>query len=186
MKKLIGSDIGTYTFNATTGQITLSGLADYLTLSQLLLITNVTDNIIIYNFANPSLGATISNNVITLEYNTSSMSNDDALMIFVEIRDNIDELLELQRRQIKILESLGTVDASNRQRVAVEAMPSTAVTNTAGIGPADTVNTGTAPYALASRNANYVMLGPISYLWEVMEQSHISYAINVRSNLSFN
>ena len=56
----------------------------------LLLITNVTDNIIIYNFAGSGLGGTTSytnsthKTVLTLDYDTSSMSASDELQIFVD------------------------------------------------------------------------------------------------------
>ena len=56
----------------------------------LLLITNVTDNVIIYNFAGSGLGGTTSytnsthKTVLTLDYDTSSMSASDELQIFVD------------------------------------------------------------------------------------------------------
>jgi len=56
----------------------------------ILLITNVTDNIIIYNFAGSGLGGTTTYNsttdqtTLTLNYNTSSMSSSDELQIFVD------------------------------------------------------------------------------------------------------
>jgi len=76
-----------YTFNAAAGTVTIEGSTK---LERLLLITNVTDNVIIYNFANPALGGTLSYNsateqsTITLTYNTSSMSNTDKLQIFIQ------------------------------------------------------------------------------------------------------
>ena len=42
-----------YTFNAAAKQITFN-TSETITLPQLLLITNVTDNLIIYNFADPN------------------------------------------------------------------------------------------------------------------------------------
>lgn len=70
-----------YTFNASARTITFAGA---ITLDQLLLITNVTDNVIIYNFADPTLGGSLVGDVLTLVYNTTSMSNTDVLQIFVE------------------------------------------------------------------------------------------------------
>lgn len=77
MKKLITN----YTFDASEKQITFT---DYVTLSlpSILLITNVTDNIIIYNFADS--GGTVAGNVLTLTYNTASMSDTDKLQIFYD------------------------------------------------------------------------------------------------------
>jgi hypothetical protein len=75
--------ITNYAFNKTNKTVTFK---DYLSvnLESVLLITNVTKNIIIYNFANPKLGGTIATNVLTLTYDTSSMSNSDKLQIFYE------------------------------------------------------------------------------------------------------
>ena len=77
MKKLITN----YTFNASAKTIAFN---DYTTISlkNILLITNTTSNVIIYNFA--SLGGTVSGNVLTLTYNTTSMSNSDNLQIFYD------------------------------------------------------------------------------------------------------
>lgn len=75
-----------YTFNPATRQITLSNTPT-LKLEQILVITNVTDNIIIYNFAVPSLGGTIAANVLTLFYDTTAMSAGDALQIWLDTDD---------------------------------------------------------------------------------------------------
>lgn len=75
--------IQNYSFDASEKKITLT---DYTTirLDSILLITNVTDNIIIYNFADPLLGGTVATNVLTLTYNTVSMSDTDKLQIWYD------------------------------------------------------------------------------------------------------
>ena len=75
-----------YTFDASTNQVTLT---DYnpVVIERLLMITNVVDNTIIYQFNNPILGGTASTNVITLTYNTSSMADTDELQIFYDDAD---------------------------------------------------------------------------------------------------
>jgi hypothetical protein len=83
MKRLITN----YTFNPATRQVTLTDFAT-VALDQYLLITNVTDNIIIYNFANPELGGTVSTNVITLTFNTTAMSAGDRLQIFIDVPED--------------------------------------------------------------------------------------------------
>jgi hypothetical protein len=87
-KKLIRN----YTFNASAKTVAISG---YVTLSNLLLITNTTRNTIIYNFADPTQVSTISYNsstnitTITLGYNTAAaMSNTDKLMIYIDDLSN--------------------------------------------------------------------------------------------------
>ena len=82
-KKLVRN----YTFVAASKTVTINGNYN---LSSLLLITNVTRNVIIYNFANPSLGATASYNsttdqtTFTLVFNTAGHSSTDNLQIYVD------------------------------------------------------------------------------------------------------
>lgn len=77
-----------YTFSASAKTVAFSG---YYTLNQLLLITNATRNIIIYNFADATLGATRSYNsttditTFTLTYNTAAaMADADIIQIYVD------------------------------------------------------------------------------------------------------
>ena len=77
-----------YTFTASAKTVVIPG--NY-TLNQLLLITNVTRNTIVYNFADPNLGATRSYNsttdltTFTLTYDTSAaMASSDILQIYVD------------------------------------------------------------------------------------------------------
>lgn len=69
-----------YTFNAAAKTVTFPDF-DAIRLERLALITNTTDNIIIYNFADPTKGATVSGNVLTLDYDTTGMSDSDAIRI---------------------------------------------------------------------------------------------------------
>jgi len=76
-----------YTFNAAAKTVVVDG---YFNLSSLLLITNTTRNVIIYNFANSFLGGTTSYNsatnqtTITLTFNTAGQANADSLQIYVD------------------------------------------------------------------------------------------------------
>lgn len=81
-KILIGSELGSYSFNKTAKTITFTGFTA--NLERLLLITDVTNNIVIYQFNDITLGGTLSNNVLTLTYNTNtgSFANTDKLQIF--------------------------------------------------------------------------------------------------------
>lgn len=82
MKVLIGVDRDTYTFNAAGQTVTLVDIPK-LDIKQILLITNLTSNDIIYSPVISGKGGIIANNVITLDFNTSSMNNSDNLQIFV-------------------------------------------------------------------------------------------------------
>ena len=79
MKVLLPS----YLFDAIDGEI---NILDYppVRIEQLLIITNVTRNQIIYSFADPKLGATINNNTIALHTDTTQMDGADKLQIFIE------------------------------------------------------------------------------------------------------
>ena len=85
-KIMIGPDGGSYSFNKTAKTITINlpNTTKAPTLESLLLITDVTNNIIIYNFADPAKGASLSGNVYTLDYdtNTGSFANTDKLQIY--------------------------------------------------------------------------------------------------------
>jgi hypothetical protein len=86
-QQIIGKDVGSYTFDASDQTVTLSGLST-LKLEQVLVITNVTTNTIIYRFDKPLLGGTIAANVITLTYDTTSMSDTDILQIIIDLNDS--------------------------------------------------------------------------------------------------
>tara|TARA_A100001201_G_scaffold99205_2_gene85360 strand:+ start:974 stop:5956 length:4983 start_codon:yes stop_codon:yes gene_type:complete len=80
-----------YTFDASAQTVEISGRHKLRTLQ---LITNVTDNVIIYNFADSTKGGTISydetqnKSTLTLTYDTTSMSDSDELQIFIDIQED--------------------------------------------------------------------------------------------------
>jgi len=129
--------IDNYTFNKTAKTVTF---LDYtsIDLSAVLLITNVTDNIIIYNFANPTRGGTVATNVLTLDYDTSSMDDSDELQIFYEdttvsvsteqaqeeantLLALVQTLIETNNRLVQALQPLAS--AMNAGQPAVRTIP---------------------------------------------------------------
>jgi len=121
----------TYTFNAASKQITFN-TTDVVTLEQLLVITNVTTNRIIYNFADPSAGGSIVNNVLTLDYNTTAMSSTDKLQIFIDnnatpaSEDTLQALQDqtaLLSRMVKLLEPSSVAGSTGRQQVDISTAP---------------------------------------------------------------
>lgn len=70
-----------YTFNAVAKTVTST---DFTSIEIILSILNVTTGDIIYLPNNPNKGGTLSNGVLTLDYNTTSMSNTDKLQIIIE------------------------------------------------------------------------------------------------------
>lgn len=78
-----------YTFDASAQTITFAQFPT-IDLERILLVTNVTDNIIIYNFASSSLGGSVATNVLTVDYDTTTMDDTDDLQIhYVAPDDNV-------------------------------------------------------------------------------------------------
>lgn len=74
----------TYSFSASpVGMVQITNYPT-ITLDQILLITNVSRNTIIYNFADPTKGGSLTGNVLTLSASTASMLSSDKLQIFVD------------------------------------------------------------------------------------------------------
>ena len=205
--------IPNYTFNAAAQTITFPGYSG-LSLSSFLIITDTTVNIIIYNFADPAAGGILNGNVLTLDYNTTALSNSDKLLIYyddgtIQARDATLQVMESQndllRRMVKLLESQGTVDASNRQRVSLDAVTfaaqmqvtasnapnfnvtasviggtvASSLTAQSGNSYPDNVN----PYTLTSRAALVITEYPISQEWRMADQAKNTFANAIRPNI---
>lgn len=168
MKKIISN----YSFNAADKKITFS---DYSTISleNILLITNVTDNQIIYNFADPAFGGTVAANVLTLTFNTTVMSNADKIQIFYDDAADTpmtDELFHLFNRLLRVMQSNAVVDAQDRQVVRV---------GTIDGGTIGTVNTVVTTNAVGTLNA----LNGVDPKYLLMDTSRNTYANLIRSKL---
>ena len=84
MKKLIGIEVGSYTFNAATRTIEITGVT--LTKSSILLVVHVPTNTIIYNFASSAKNGTLTlPGTLVVAADTTSYNNSDALQIFVDV-----------------------------------------------------------------------------------------------------
>jgi hypothetical protein len=164
-----------YNFNASSNQITFN-TTENISLSNVLLVTNVTDNVIIYNFADPLLGGTISNNILTLTYNTTTMSNTDSLQIYLDLYGapaTEETLLVLQdqndllRRLLQLVAPLSTQDANQRQRVSIDA------SNT-------NLNIGT-----VTTLSNTQAYGGVDGRFQFADSARLTYAQGIRRNLQF-
>jgi len=159
-----------YSFNPLAQTVTLN-TTDNITLEQLLIITNVTTNTIIYNFADPSTGGTISNNVLTLDYNTTGMSSTDKLQIFLDntLTPASEESIQYLKKIAQLVAPLSTQDSAQRQRVIIDApianqtvtVSSTSITNVAAYGGVDP-------------------------RYQFIDAARLTYAQGIRNNLSFN
>jgi hypothetical protein len=202
MKILVGNEYGSYSFNPAAGTITLSGLPTTLRMEQILIITDLISNTIIYNFADPTAGAvSVTNNIITLEKNVTALNASDKLQIFIEIPDPNYDLINFMQRFMKLLESNGTVDSNNRQRIAVEAMPTTTVTGSVNIGTnaslvagaaligtvgtAQTINAANGnPYVVTAANVQSTQESPVDQRWRIVHEARNAFANGIRKQLN--
>lgn len=87
MKKLVNNEIGRYIFNQSSKTIKFLDCGN-IKLENILVITNVTKHIMLYNFADETLTGTLSNNILTLGCSTDQMSDSDELQIFLDVPDD--------------------------------------------------------------------------------------------------
>lgn len=83
----IGIDQGNYSFDASLGTITFSGVT-ISTIEQIKIVNNVAKGVVIFNPVDPSKLGTLSTNVLTLDADTSTMTNGDELFICVNLGDS--------------------------------------------------------------------------------------------------
>ena len=136
--------IDNYTFDKTARTITFTNY-ESIRLDKIAIITNVTDNIMVYNFASPTLGGTVSGNVLTLTYDTSTMSNDDKLQIIYDDKDAsiLTQLLQSVKLLFQVMANPPWVDkTANQLRAQVTGSISTVTTVTTA---ASVTNFGTYP-----------------------------------------
>lgn len=132
MKILIG-DSSSYTFDASERQITIPKYD--LQLFNFLIITNITDNLIIYNFAKPGLGGSFSDGVLTLDYDTTSMDDNDELQIIIDIESNSESQLNQIQNAIAAIRSTIGIAADLRVTLLSGTVTTvSSVTNVAAIG----------------------------------------------------
>lgn len=80
--------IDNYAFDADPGTLTFSGFTT-IRLEAILIVVNVTDQLIIYSPFDAAKGGTAATNVLTFEHDTTTMSDGDDLLIYYD--DSGDE-----------------------------------------------------------------------------------------------
>jgi hypothetical protein len=193
MKKLLGIDIVGSAVLAPgasgVGTVTFTGPA--LTLNQILIVTNVTRNQIIYNFADATAGVSaFSNNVLTLLFNTSTYAASDVLQAFVDVPelqyptasrvDRTDNLTAMLSRIVKLLESNAVVDQQQRQRLTVDSITSgLTLSNVTTVGTVSAITGGT----ITTVSAVNTLAGMDRE--QYINIARNTYANGIRSKLSF-
>jgi len=110
MEKVI-LDSTNYSFDASAKTVTFTQSYGAVELNHILLITNVTDNVIIYNFGCAGYGGSMSSLTLTLDYDTTSMADTDDLQVvlYVESTENDSNMLkelEVQSETLSCLQNI--------------------------------------------------------------------------------
>ena len=171
-----------YTFVPGTRTVTLTDVPGAI-LEGLLLITNVTSNIIIYHFADPAKGAAPGGpGAFVLDFDTSSMSSSDKLQIYYDDGatlpvnvTNTEEFGMLIRRLVKMNEPCATQDANQRQMIS-------AVLTSGTLTTLGTLTTVTNPVPLG----NLATMGTTNYPAQMVAiyQNNAAWAAMVRSRIT--
>lgn len=136
MKKLVTS----YIFNAGLKTIQSD---DFINLDSILLITNVTSNTIIYNFADPLNGGILNGSILNLTTDCSTMNNNDRLQIFIDSPNTDFEeltnllsygLAEIVHQLQAIRNDGGMADALGRVRTIIDSGTVTTVGTITTVG----------------------------------------------------
>jgi hypothetical protein len=180
-KKLLSSS--EYTFNANTGTVTFGDSLTGLELQNVALITNVTTNTVIYQFNKSGFGGSLTGLILTLDYDTSAMSDSDDLQIFIEgdfIRSDTNESIILLRRIAQLLSPIATQDSNQRQRVTVEVM----LTVTVAQATAASLNATVTGTVAVSAVSNIAAIGGVDPRFQFVDAARTAYATGIRANLT--
>lgn len=170
MKALLETDLkGTYLFKPSTNTIVFSNLEQSITLANILLITNVTANTIIYNFADSTKGAvSFDGTTLVLDYNTSTMNSSDVLQVYLDIPNPNTTILRSLDRMLK--SPLGYDKSASRFR-------NTVVIETGSIGSVSsvsTVSTLSNITSLGTLNAERLLYSANFSAWQSVHRSRIT------------
>lgn len=160
MKILVGNEKGSYTFSAIGKTITLTGFSQSIKLEQVLLITNITTNDIIYSLGDNRFPITISNNIITITKDTSLMADANKLQIFLDAPalayDSADDMMKIKSMQKKFRDSFGGSAIDTEKWVSSIGTGMVATVSSGVL----TVATGTTANALTTLTSNEIFTVP--------------------------
>lgn len=187
--------VKTYQFNPGARTITFPNHRT-IYLENIGLITNTTSGVVIFNWEDSSKKGSVSNNILTLDYNTSGMSSTDVLDIVYIPLEEAQSLSEIKNQNIvntiftlfkKLLQatrSLGVVDIMGRQRVAVDntvsVLPSTYAISSFG-NRLDSAAPGHGGNGTVYYQPTWA--GPVDPRWTNMQNARIAYNTGIRAKL---
>ena len=170
MKKQITN----YTFDKTNKKIIFNEYPSIL-LESVLLITNVSSNVIIYNFADNAKGGTINGNVLTLIYDTSAMNNTDRLQIFYDDPDviSVQDFVNAMKLIQQTIANPPTTDKTlNQVRTAPQSLPTLA--NVTTVATVTTVTTVTGMTNIDGLQGKLLINGQNLAAWYLTNRTLIS------------
>lgn len=182
------TQIKNYTFDKTTKTITFSDF-EAIRLDSVLMVTNATDGLILYNFADPSKGGTVLTNKLTLAYDTAAMNNNDKLKIIYEdenypssdetitlLTEQLDNNDRILRQLLELLKPLGiTVSGSGRVSIDVNTLPAITIAGSQTLATVTTVGTVT----------NQTNMGGLNALDLQYNIARVAFAQGISSNITF-
>jgi hypothetical protein len=159
-----------YTFNAAARTITFAG---DVTIEQLGVVTNLVYGVQIYNAMDPTKVGTLTGNVLSLTYDTSSMSNTNALQVFYGnssqmLSVEIDDMFAVLRNIFNELVSPAHVD------MALNRLRATALIESGTITTVTTVTTVGAVTAVDSYQGRLMAIGIDETAWAQCCRSRIT------------
>ncbi len=175
-----------YIFDPLLKQISIN-VSDSISLANVVLITNVTTNTIIYNFASPILGGSMQNNILTLDYDTTLMSVANELQIFLDINGSpasedtvvaLKEQIILMKRLLMLLNPIATQDSASRQRVVIDNITAGSVTVAQATASSLNANVGT-----VASVTNIAGIGGVDPRFQFIDSARVAYSTSIRSNL---
>lgn len=162
MRLLVGSDIGSYRFNPTTKKVKILDVKYDLQLKNILSIFNTTTGTMIYTFAKSGYGGTIVDNILMLDFDTTSMSDTDEIQTWIDIPDSyyVTDIADAIKRLTNVLAPLAAVAdrTTNRAKggVILESGTVTTCTTVTTCGTVTNLGSfGANVYAFMASNNNW-------------------------------
>jgi hypothetical protein len=188
------------TYSLSGSELTLS-VTFPLNQESILLITDVDNNDILYNFADPTRGGVLVGNLMILNY-VGLATGTTRLQIYLDdgnapaseaglqsitnlstdtnaLLNSLSEALNVLQRIAKNLESLQVVDANQRQRVTVDS-----IAGSLTLGTVTTVSTVTAVSGVGSVTS-LNQLGGVPTIFLQTDVARQAFATGIRRNLTF-
>jgi hypothetical protein len=159
-----------YIFDASAKTITFS---DPVSIEQIGVITNVVDGVQIYNPMDVTKVGTLAGQVLTLAYNTTTMSDTDALQVFYgngspTLSVELDDMFVVLRGILLELATPSTVD------LALNRLRTTDVIESGTVTTVTTVSTVANQTLMDTYQARLMAIGIDETAWQLCARSRIS------------